>query len=442
MLFWLVRQHMGWWWVASLTYLCRLINFCKPGLRHNATLGLEDAETLRQLFLDIQDCNLLSHFLAAFEEIRSPRIAYVTRAETSLRNLVMTPEKQELKKLEDFLKLVGENGSADHQSDDEVLSKLLDETLSIWLYDAREDAKGWLSKWRSWDLSKGEAAQTTIYISTNVSLQSEWILPLRILSLVEFPTRWSTNQDKRGNPWVVRLLLTDTNVPQHLHRTRAIMYSLPISSRGIPVTVSNKYQWHIPPVYIIRRGHCGGQYPSTLETESLHSSRATDFFSLCISHLCNDNSTYCRFCTDYRAWDGSGFSFNIESGLVWHWDKFGGIVYCWISCAVCSVEPHMVESIKMDILSVILPPSVFELFKVGLWCHPAFYGIIDLLSVMPYYIELLLQQDTVSSFALSGSSLNNVPQSILFRFSILRMFRLLRVFRPFRYTHTILLWVS
>jgi len=58
---------------------------------------------------------------------------------------------------------------------------------------------------------------------------------------------------------------------------------------------------------------------------------------------------------------------------------------------------------------------------------------------MPYYIELLLQQDTVSSFALSGSSLNNVPQSILFRFSILRMFRLLRVFRPFRYTHTILL---
>ncbi|KAL9711439.1 hypothetical protein Ac2012v2_005984 [Leucoagaricus gongylophorus] len=56
----------------------------------------------------------------------------------------------------------------------------------------------------------------------------------------------------------------------------------------------------------------------------------------------------------------------------------------------------------------------------------SFYGIIDLLSVMPYYIELLLQQDT----------------SILFRFSILRMFRLLRVFRPFRYTHTILLTIE
>ncbi|KAF8156567.1 hypothetical protein B0H34DRAFT_466692 [Crassisporium funariophilum] len=56
----------------------------------------------------------------------------------------------------------------------------------------------------------------------------------------------------------------------------------------------------------------------------------------------------------------------------------------------------------------------------------SFYGVIDLLSVMPYYIELLLQQDT----------------SVYFRFSILRMFRLLRVFRPFRYNHTILLTIE
>ncbi|KIK06346.1 hypothetical protein K443DRAFT_129929 [Laccaria amethystina LaAM-08-1] len=54
----------------------------------------------------------------------------------------------------------------------------------------------------------------------------------------------------------------------------------------------------------------------------------------------------------------------------------------------------------------------------------SFYGVIDLLSVLPYYIEVLLQQDT----------------SVFFRFSILRMFRLLRVFRPFRYNHTILLY--
>ncbi|EFI27342.1 hypothetical protein CC1G_14815 [Coprinopsis cinerea okayama7 len=56
----------------------------------------------------------------------------------------------------------------------------------------------------------------------------------------------------------------------------------------------------------------------------------------------------------------------------------------------------------------------------------SFYGIIDLLSVLPYYIELALQQDT----------------SEFFRFSILRMFRLLRVFRPFRYNHTILMTIE
>ncbi|KDQ33914.1 hypothetical protein PLEOSDRAFT_1099865 [Pleurotus ostreatus PC15] len=56
----------------------------------------------------------------------------------------------------------------------------------------------------------------------------------------------------------------------------------------------------------------------------------------------------------------------------------------------------------------------------------SFYGIIDLLSILPYYVEILLQQDT----------------SVLFRFSILRMFRLLRVFKPFRYNNTILLTIE
>lgn len=56
----------------------------------------------------------------------------------------------------------------------------------------------------------------------------------------------------------------------------------------------------------------------------------------------------------------------------------------------------------------------------------SFFGIIDLLAILPYYIELILLQDT----------------SIYFRFSILRMFRLIRVFRPFRYNHTILLTIE
>ncbi|KAJ7219591.1 hypothetical protein GGX14DRAFT_436833 [Mycena pura] len=56
----------------------------------------------------------------------------------------------------------------------------------------------------------------------------------------------------------------------------------------------------------------------------------------------------------------------------------------------------------------------------------SWFGIIDILSVVPYYIELLLLQDT----------------SVFFRFSILRTFRLLRVFRPFRSNNTILLTIE
>ncbi|TFY76214.1 hypothetical protein EWM64_g7800 [Hericium alpestre] len=56
----------------------------------------------------------------------------------------------------------------------------------------------------------------------------------------------------------------------------------------------------------------------------------------------------------------------------------------------------------------------------------SFFGILDLLAILPYYIEIAMQEDT----------------STLFRFSILRTFRLLRVFRPFRYSSTLLLHVT
>ncbi|TXT13739.1 hypothetical protein VHUM_01106 [Vanrija humicola] len=56
----------------------------------------------------------------------------------------------------------------------------------------------------------------------------------------------------------------------------------------------------------------------------------------------------------------------------------------------------------------------------------SFFGITDLLAILPYYIEVIRQQDT----------------SILFRFSILRTFRLLRVFRAFRYQSSMLLTIE
>ncbi|KZT09259.1 voltage-gated potassium channel [Laetiporus sulphureus 93-53] len=68
--------------------------------------------------------------------------------------------------------------------------------------------------------------------------------------------------------------------------------------------------------------------------------------------------------------------------------------------------------------------------STGLWTFlrwfGSFFGIIDLLGILPYYIEIALQQDTAT----------------FFRFTILRTFRLLRVFRPFRYNNTILLTIE
>jgi len=56
----------------------------------------------------------------------------------------------------------------------------------------------------------------------------------------------------------------------------------------------------------------------------------------------------------------------------------------------------------------------------------SFFGIIDLLAILPYYIEIMMGVDT----------------SMMFRFSILRTFRLLRVFKAFRTNNTILLTIE
>ncbi|OSX59638.1 hypothetical protein POSPLADRAFT_1048138 [Postia placenta MAD-698-R-SB12] len=56
----------------------------------------------------------------------------------------------------------------------------------------------------------------------------------------------------------------------------------------------------------------------------------------------------------------------------------------------------------------------------------SFFALIDLLGILPYYIEIALHQDTAT----------------FFRFTILRTFRLLRVFRPFRHNNTILLTIE
>ncbi|WWD15742.1 hypothetical protein CI109_100164 [Kwoniella shandongensis] len=56
----------------------------------------------------------------------------------------------------------------------------------------------------------------------------------------------------------------------------------------------------------------------------------------------------------------------------------------------------------------------------------SFFALLDVIAILPYYIEVAQNEDT----------------SILFRFSILRTFRLLRVFRAFKYQNQMLLTIE
>jgi len=91
----------------------------------------------------------------------------------------------------------------------------------------------------------------------------------------------------------------------------------------------------------------------------------------------------------------------------------------------------------------------------------AFFAIIDLLAILPYYIEIALQADTVRTGCAfvgvvadigravrvlqvqhSCVARNMTRTSALTLTIVVRTFRLLRVFRPFRYSNTLLLWVD
>ncbi|KAG8881877.1 hypothetical protein FRB98_004070 [Tulasnella sp. 332] len=88
------------------------------------------------------------------------------------------------------------------------------------------------------------------------------------------------------------------------------------------------------------------------------------------------------------------------------------------------IETSLVVLFTVEYIARLLAHSETwgDLFR---WCG-SFFAIVDLLAILPYFIEIAIQADTTA----------------FFRFSILRTFRLLRVFRPFRYSSTILLTIE
>lgn len=88
------------------------------------------------------------------------------------------------------------------------------------------------------------------------------------------------------------------------------------------------------------------------------------------------------------------------------------------------IETSLVALFTVEYIARVLAWSTSWSSFLG-W-FTSFFAVIDLLAILPYYIEIALQADT----------------SAFFRFSILRTFRLLRVFRPFRYSNTLLLTIE
>ncbi|RUS29971.1 hypothetical protein BC938DRAFT_480003 [Jimgerdemannia flammicorona] len=82
------------------------------------------------------------------------------------------------------------------------------------------------------------------------------------------------------------------------------------------------------------------------------------------------------------------------------------------------------DSFRMLFRFVTVPNYIH--YGTPLLSRTAPLAIIDFLSIMPYYVELIAQRDTTYEF----------------RFTILRLFRLLRLFKSFKYSNTIVMTIE
>ncbi|KAF9451601.1 FAD/NAD(P)-binding domain-containing protein [Macrolepiota fuliginosa MF-IS2] len=147
-----------------------------PGQQHNAALGFEDAGVLECLFSSVQSRHNISRLLMAYDEIRGPRIAFGVKIDLSLRDSIMLPKGPLRDQFDDFLRTSAkEHVPAQSDTDDDHLSRLWNDTLKMWLYDASEQVEDWWTKWGNLgtmrELLEHETRRTTIYIDRDISRQ-------------------------------------------------------------------------------------------------------------------------------------------------------------------------------------------------------------------------------------------------------------------------------
>jgi len=106
----------------------------------------------------------------AFEEIRGPRIAHGSKVDMSLKSSHVLPEGALRERFDEFFAAAAER--ATDQLDEEYLSLLWNETLSMWLYDASEKVEDWLTKWGTGltrEFRENDTQATLVFIDRNIS---------------------------------------------------------------------------------------------------------------------------------------------------------------------------------------------------------------------------------------------------------------------------------
>ncbi|KAF9525687.1 hypothetical protein CPB83DRAFT_859184 [Crepidotus variabilis] len=121
-----------------------------PGSYHFPALAFEDAQTLGYLFSKIQDKGQISKFLAAYEDIRQPRLKFVYESELKYRVGLTSPDATLRQRRDQLLKRLSEYNASTSPADVETLMTDWGADFEIMSYDATVHVTDW---WRQYGSS-------------------------------------------------------------------------------------------------------------------------------------------------------------------------------------------------------------------------------------------------------------------------------------------------
>lgn len=143
----------------------------QPGGNQHIGLAIEEAETLRCIFSRIRHRNQIPDFLAAYEEIRQPRTAYVIQYESGMHTMLKMPDGPEQDERNAMLKQAMADGDWDHMDEDNFRA-IFGEELNQYSHDATEQVEDWWTKWGA-VISKNVEQPEADHTKCNISYSGE-----------------------------------------------------------------------------------------------------------------------------------------------------------------------------------------------------------------------------------------------------------------------------